>query len=139
MYIVKYRPDFNYRYDYPATIDHILNVTGAKALDFVGYSMGTTQYLIMLSELPEYNAKIRKGFLLGPTAFGGHSGNFLTKFAGQANLFESTLTSLGIAEFLPTNLEFNSKMVHIVYKANFVNNLLFRYWVQSCIYFLIFF
>ncbi len=31
--------------------------------------MGTTQYLVLLSERPEFNAKVRAGFLLGPVAF----------------------------------------------------------------------
>lgn len=34
--------------------------------------MGTTQYLIMLSDLPEYNDKVKAGFLFGPTAFAGN-------------------------------------------------------------------
>jgi hypothetical protein len=42
-----------------------LKETGEQDIFFVGYSMATTQYLILLSELPEFNSKIRAGFLLG--------------------------------------------------------------------------
>ena len=45
---------------------------GAADLFFAGYSMGTTQYLLLLSEMPAYNAKVRAGFLMGPTAFAGN-------------------------------------------------------------------
>ena len=38
--------------DYPATIDYIVATTGYDDLHFVGYSMGTTQYLMLLSEMP---------------------------------------------------------------------------------------
>lgn len=31
--------------------------------------MGTTQYLVLLSQRPEYNNKIRAGFLMGPAAY----------------------------------------------------------------------
>ncbi len=51
--------DESARYDYPATIDYILKETGQEQLYFIGYSMATTQYLILLAELPEYNRKIR--------------------------------------------------------------------------------
>ena len=38
--------------DYPATIDYIVATTGYDDMHFVGYSMGTTQYLMLLSEMP---------------------------------------------------------------------------------------
>ena len=60
-------------FDYPAVIDYILNVTLSPDLSFVGYSMGATQYLILLSERPEYNEKIRAGYLLGAPAFIGEA------------------------------------------------------------------
>ena len=52
-------------FDYPEAIDYILKATGFDQLHFVGYSMATTQYLMMLSEMPAYNGKIKAGFLLG--------------------------------------------------------------------------
>ena len=52
--------------DYSSTIDYILKVTSQDSLYFVGYSMATAQYLMLLSEKPEYNSKIKAGFLLGP-------------------------------------------------------------------------
>ena len=38
--------------DYPAVIDYIVAATGYEDMHFVGYSMGTTQYLMLLSEMP---------------------------------------------------------------------------------------
>ncbi len=80
--------DESARYDYPSTIDYILKKTGHEQLFFVGYSMATTQYLILLSELPEYNSKIRAGFLLGPTAFGGNATNPLIPLSNHAETFQ---------------------------------------------------
>lgn len=60
-------------FDYPAGIDHILNVTQQESLFYVGYSMGSSHYFIMLSELPEYNAKIKAGFVMAPAVFLGNS------------------------------------------------------------------
>ena len=52
--------------DYSASIDYILKETNSTKVNFVGYSMATAQYLMLLSEKPEYNNKIKGGFLLGP-------------------------------------------------------------------------
>ena len=52
--------------DYSVSIDYILTKTKAESLFFVGYSMATAQYLMLLSEKPEYNSKIQAAFLLGP-------------------------------------------------------------------------
>ena len=38
--------------DYPVVIDYIVAATGYEDMHFVGYSMGTTQYLMLLSEMP---------------------------------------------------------------------------------------
>jgi len=53
-------------YDVPAVIDKILAITDLPSINYLGYSMGATQYIVMLSERPEYNSKIKKGFLLAP-------------------------------------------------------------------------
>ena len=52
--------------DYSSTIDYILEATSQDSLYFVGYSMAPAQFLMLLSERPEYNRKIKAGFLLGP-------------------------------------------------------------------------
>ena len=83
--------DESARYDFPTTIDYILNESGHEQIFFVGYSMATTQYLILLSELPEYNDKIRAGFLLGPTAFGGNATNPLIPLSSHAETIQEPI------------------------------------------------
>ena len=55
--------------DLPTSIDYILNTTHFDSLHYVGFSMGTTQYFVFLSELPEYNSKIKSAHLMAPVAF----------------------------------------------------------------------
>ncbi|XP_011706906.1 PREDICTED: lipase 3-like, partial [Wasmannia auropunctata] len=43
--------------DLPAMIDYVLNYTKQKTLRYIGHSMGTTVFFILLSMRPEYNAK----------------------------------------------------------------------------------
>lgn len=46
-------------YDLPASIDYILQKTNQSSVFGLGYSIGATVFLIMCTEKPEYNAKIK--------------------------------------------------------------------------------
>lgn len=56
-------------YDLPACIDYILNVTNHDQLNYVGFSQGTSTFLVMATERSEYNGKIIAANLLAPVAF----------------------------------------------------------------------
>lgn len=56
-------------YDIPTFIDFTLNYTKQSDLYYVGYSQGTTLYFIMISELPEYNKKIRLSIIMAPVTY----------------------------------------------------------------------
>ncbi|KAH8410817.1 hypothetical protein KR222_011219, partial [Zaprionus bogoriensis] len=55
--------------DIAAMIDYILGETQQSKIHYAGHSQGTTVYLVLLSERPEYNDKIESGHLLAPCAF----------------------------------------------------------------------
>ncbi|XP_055295721.1 lipase 3-like [Sitodiplosis mosellana] len=56
-------------YDQPAVIDYILNQTHNRKLYYIGYSEGTTSIMVLLSEKPEYNAKIYAASLMAPVGY----------------------------------------------------------------------
>lgn len=56
-------------YDLPATIDYVLNKTNNQKLYFIGHSQGTTAFMCLLSEKPEYNEKIHVASLLAPVGY----------------------------------------------------------------------
>lgn len=118
--------DESARYDYSASIDYILEKTNVLQMYFVGYSMGTTQYLVLLSELPEYNKKIKAGFLLGPTALVGNATNPLVKLADQAELLQSVFQLLGMDEFMPNFLEIKSNLAHKICRPSYLHSLMCR-------------
>ncbi|XP_055325866.1 lipase 3-like [Sitodiplosis mosellana] len=60
-------------YDHPAVIDYILKETGNEKLYFVGHSQGTTSIMVLLSEKPEYNAKIYAASLMAPVGYMNNS------------------------------------------------------------------
>ncbi len=45
-------------------VDYVRSATGFDQVFSVAYSMATTAHLVMLSERPEYNDKIKAGFLV---------------------------------------------------------------------------
>jgi pimeloyl-ACP methyl ester carboxylesterase len=56
-------------YDVPAEIDLILETTGQAKLFYIGHSMGTTMFFVMMSQRPEYKEKLHAMIALAPTAF----------------------------------------------------------------------
>ncbi|XP_011684498.1 PREDICTED: lipase 3-like [Wasmannia auropunctata] len=68
-------------YDLPAMIDCILYTTGHERLYYVGHSEGSTQFLVMASEMPEYNSKIILMIGLAPAAFSGNLRGPIRKLA----------------------------------------------------------
>ena len=91
-----------FRYDYPAAIDYILEATKQEDLFYVGYSMGATHYFMLLSELPEYNAKIKAGFVMGPAVFIGN--RFLRMGKPFYEYMMSALDWLGMNELFSKSL-----------------------------------
>ncbi|XP_050424325.1 gastric triacylglycerol lipase-like [Adelges cooleyi] len=55
-------------YDLTAAIDYVLNITEHDKVDLTGYSLGGTIALIALSERPEYQSKVNKLVMVGPTS-----------------------------------------------------------------------
>jgi len=64
--------DFSYdelgRYDLPASVDYILELTGQKKLSYVGYSLGSALFFVAAVENPDFNDKIEAMIGIGPTA-----------------------------------------------------------------------
>jgi len=73
-------------YDLSAEIDYILTNTSAKHIHYVGHSMGSTMFYVLMSMKPEYNAKIRHMVALAPVAF---LRNTKTPFASTTKLLLS--------------------------------------------------
>ena len=51
-------------------IDHVRNVTGQERIQYVGFSMGTTGFMVAANERPEEMAgKVEMAHLLAPVAY----------------------------------------------------------------------
>ena len=81
--------------------DFALKHTGQEDVYYFGYSMGCTQYLVMLSSLPEYNQNIRLGTFLGPAAYMSYAPNIIFQLAAWADDIQILYHIFGFAEFLP--------------------------------------
>lgn len=60
------------RYDLPATLDHILKITGQPQLYYVGHSQGTTIAFAEMSQNLEIQKKIKLFFALAPVGRVSH-------------------------------------------------------------------
>ncbi|KAJ8735926.1 hypothetical protein PYW07_007546 [Mythimna separata] len=67
-------------FDLPAVIDYVLLKTNETQLSYVAHSQGVSALLILCAKKPEYNAKIKVGFGLSPTAWMYHSRFIVIKF-----------------------------------------------------------
>lgn len=81
--------------DITSDIDYVLENTGYAELFYVGYSMGTTKYCVMLAELPEYNDKIIAGFLMGPATSMTNAYSPLFNEAEEAENIQDALHDMG--------------------------------------------
>lgn len=88
-------------YDYKAEVDFILKETGQERIHFVGHSMGCTQFIVFLAELPEYNDKIIDAYLMGPAVFMTAANNPIFTIASWAHDIEVLYHLFGFYEFLP--------------------------------------
>lgn len=87
-------------YDLPAMIDYILGITNYDKLSLVGHSQGGTNFLIMLADRPEYNAKIKIAFAFGGAAIMRYTPNdYVRRIAVQEKDIKKTLNRLEIYEF----------------------------------------
>lgn len=87
-------------YDLPAVIDHILYETGQAQLTYLGFSMGTTVFWVMLSERPDYADKVRVMAALGPVAYAQHVKGPLKVMAPFVGMIERSLSLLGRHEMM---------------------------------------
>ena len=73
------------KYDAPAIIDYVLNVTGAEKTNWVGWSLGTAVLMGLTSSRPEYNDKINVFFSMGTVAYVGQTRSPVFRLWGLVN------------------------------------------------------
>lgn len=89
--------------DLPAMIDFALARTGQSKLHYIGHSMGTTTYFVMISELPSYNDKIISSQMLAPSAYMHNVRSpFVIWMAMFLNTMDLALQMMGTYYFAPT-------------------------------------
>lgn len=77
------------RFDIPASIDYVLNVTGqSKLAAYYGYSLGCSTFYIAAITQPRMNEKVELMVALGPTVSVANLKNFLRYLAPFANVYQ---------------------------------------------------
>lgn len=94
-------------HDLSTFIDHILNVTNQRKLNYIGYSQGGNSFLVLMSSRPEYNDKIIEAQLMAPAAFFKINHNSL--FKSLERFYHPLKTTLAMAGI--HKLTLNNKLV----------------------------
>lgn len=95
------------RFDLPAMIDYVLNVTSKEKLAYIGHSQGTTAFFVMCSEKPDYNDKISIMIALAPLAFTEHIKSPLARMSAPFNYYDMALVKLfQMSEILPKPIKY---------------------------------
>nr|ABA12145.1 44 kDa salivary lipase-like protein SP14 [Phlebotomus argentipes] len=100
-------------YDLPAMIDYALNATRQTSLHYIGYSQGSTAFLVMASMRREYMKKVSMFQALGPAVYLSNTRSFVVRtLAPFTSQFQMLNSILGTTEFLPrgTLLDSASKL-----------------------------
>ncbi|KDR21402.1 Lipase 3 [Zootermopsis nevadensis] len=88
-------------YDLPAMVDYVLRVTGHPDLYFVGHSMGATVAVVMLSERPQYNDKLKITILLAPVVKLQHNTSIFRHSAPLWKALQGVSSYSGLHGFPP--------------------------------------
>lgn len=98
--------------DLPSLIDYILATTKHSKLNFIGHSQGTTEFIVMNAEKPEYNNKIICAILLAPAVFFERTpGNSIIKrLSTFAPIIGKLLESFKVFEMLPHYQPFSDEI-----------------------------
>lgn len=90
--------------DLPAMIDYTVSTTGQSKLHYVGHSMGTTVYLVLMSELPHYGSRIISSQLLAPAAYMHNvKSPYVIWLATYMYSLQMSMDMMGTYYFAPTN------------------------------------
>ncbi|XP_034239610.1 lipase 1-like [Thrips palmi] len=87
-------------FDMRATIDYMLATTGEASVAVLGHSMGATSLFALLAEMPEYNAKVRAAFLLGPAVYFHSVRGTFNEVRKRAPWSERTLSLIRLENFM---------------------------------------
>lgn len=101
-------------YDIPALIDYVLNTTGAKQLNYIGFSQGAGTFFIMCSERPGYCDKSKIVVALAPATRHFYTKSILFRGVPQlVMLKKDLLESLGVWEIFARGLPLHAFLSNV--------------------------
>lgn len=116
-------------FDLAATIDYILTLTKTEKLHFIGHSQGSTEFLVLCSERPEYNDRIIEANLLTLTADLNPTKNFIFNSLRPFSMALTQMTNIIGSSELSLSGELSAKFAQYVctnaLTNKFCENLLF--------------
>ncbi|XP_023310249.1 lipase 3-like [Anoplophora glabripennis] len=101
-------------YDLPANIDYILESTNNTFIFYVGHSQAGASYVILTSEKPEYNQKIRAAALLAPAVLMQYTESYFRRYD-----YEKSTNLIKYNNTFPPEYNINNSVVPVaLFMAN---------------------
>ncbi|XP_053598432.1 uncharacterized protein LOC103570049 [Microplitis demolitor] len=107
--------------DYPETIDYILETINQTSLTYIGHSMGGTSVLILLSEKPEYNEKLKVIITLSPSAYWKEKIPTRLFYLSSIYHIGKVIDPTGLSEFMPQSALFRDLFKNLCKKNNIMD------------------
>ncbi|XP_042894189.1 lipase 3-like [Penaeus japonicus] len=86
------------RFDMPAMLQYVREVTKTPILDYIGHSMGTTVFFVMMNYHPHINNWIRAMVAMAPVAYMHNKRAPISIFAPFVNVIDKFLEAKGFNE-----------------------------------------
>lgn len=90
-------------YDIPAMIDLILKKTGHEQIHYLGHSMGTTGFMVMMNSKPEYGKKVIMANFLAPVAYMENTVSPIRAITPFIHDIMKLVDTFGFHEFITNN------------------------------------
>ena len=90
-------------YDLPAQVGFVVEKTGAKQVNYIGHSQGTTQAFVGFSRNKELASKIKVFVALAPVVHLGHAKGLLRLLSNANVVVKWIMDKIGVMDFAPSN------------------------------------
>ncbi|XP_037777859.1 gastric triacylglycerol lipase-like [Penaeus monodon] len=96
------------KYDMPTMLQYVRKITGVPILDYIGHSMGTTIFFVMMNYHPHINNWIRVMVGMAPVAYMHHKRAPISAFAPFVNIIDHFLEDKGFNEIAQSTTGFST-------------------------------
>lgn len=110
------------KYDIPASIDYVLNVTGQEKLAaYFGYSLGCSVFFMSASQYPRMNDQVDIMVGIGPTVSVAHLNNYFRYMAPFVNIYQVIPCSINLENYSCNFKRWKNYLLLLMFHCSYFN------------------